>query len=505
MSDVAIIHSGKDGELETTTTADIDAMVKEIGAKQKAVLHFHGGLVNEAGGRKVAASLNDTYREAGALPVFFVWESGLIEVLSHNIAEIAGEDFFKIVLKYVTRFAAGKLGQATDAGGKAVGTVVPMTEVAYRKELSRRDQGAEPFVNVPVAATVPELSPQEQEDFRRRLAEDTDFLATVEAIVDEQHDEAKSVTGKGVVTRVRVSTRTLMDPEAVKALAADNAAAKAAGGKGILSTAKAVKAAVTILVRVISRFRRGRDHGLYPTVVEEILREFYVANAGGRVWGAMKKETSDTFGAGQKPRAGTYFLDKLSELVKAGTRPELTLVGHSTGAVFINNMLREIAKRRTSGALPADFRIKNVVFLAGACTMDDFVDVIARDGKPPLYENLRVFAMTDQAESADALVPYVYTRSLLYFVSGVVEQSDGKSAEDQPLVGMERYFTREKVYAGKNENDVRAHVKAHARRAVWSPTSNAGPGLRCGAKGHTQFDEDKETLESLVHLIRDGF
>ncbi len=28
------------------------------------------------------------------------------------------------------------------------------------------------------------------------------------------------------------------------------------------------------------------DHGVYPTVVEELLRELYVANVGGAVWAA---------------------------------------------------------------------------------------------------------------------------------------------------------------------------------------------------------------------------
>jgi hypothetical protein len=39
------------------------------------VIHFHGGLVNETAGRKIAQRLLPIYATAGAYPLFFVWES----------------------------------------------------------------------------------------------------------------------------------------------------------------------------------------------------------------------------------------------------------------------------------------------------------------------------------------------------------------------------------------------------------------------------------------------
>ena len=45
--------------------------------------------------------------------------------------------------------------------------------------------------------------------------------------------------------------------------------------------------------------------------------------------------------------------------------------------------------------------------------------------------------MTDELEQADRLIPVIYPHSLLYFVSGVLEDE-----ADKPLLGMERYLTR---------------------------------------------------------------
>lgn len=47
-----------------------------------------------------------------------------------------------------------------------------------------------------------------------------------------------------------------------------------------------------IAYRVIRRHVRGRDHGFYPTVVEELLRELYLANLGAWVWDQMKEKAA---------------------------------------------------------------------------------------------------------------------------------------------------------------------------------------------------------------------
>jgi hypothetical protein len=219
----------------------------------------------------------------------------------------------------------------------------------------------------------------------------------------------------------------------------------------------------------------------------------------------MKGETHDTFQPASPVRGGQYVIAKLAELVRAGHRPEITLIGHSTGAVFIDNLLAYVQAQRQAGALPADFAFKHVIFLAPACTFRDFrryveAPYFAQPGG--LYESIRVFAMTDEKECRDALVPFVYPRSLLYFVSGVLEAgADGKSAADVPVVGMQRYYTDTGTYKDDDIDAVRKFIAAVGGRSVWSPSS-AGPGLSSGSQHHGDFDDDPVTRESLVDVIQ---
>jgi len=58
--------------------------------------------------------------------------------------------------------------------------------------------------------------------------------------------------------------------------------------RGTLTVAKAAATVARVAVRVLRRFVGKHDHGFYPTVVEEILRELYLADTGAWVWRGMK-------------------------------------------------------------------------------------------------------------------------------------------------------------------------------------------------------------------------
>jgi hypothetical protein len=333
------------------------------------------------------------------------------------------------------------------------------------------------------------------DEFRDQLDRDDDFQETVQAIADATLPEVQEAGVKGVV-RVRKSARTLMSPDVVDEIKRD---AMANGKKGLLSTAAMIARAVNILVRVIDRFRRKRDHGLYPTALEEILRELYAANVGERIWTAMKQETADTFRAlaGQSARGGHEFLDRLEIVLKSGRRPEITLVGHSTGAVFIDHALGEVRRRQIAGSMPEDFKFKNVIFLAPAATCENFASVL---DKSMLYERFRLFGMTDAYEKDDQMLSFVYPRSLLYFVSGILEtEADGSNAVDMPIVGMQRYDLATDVYTMPSVVTCR-HYLAQEMLAVWSPADGA-EGLRSQSKHHGDFDNDEPTLKSVEFMI----
>ena len=190
--------------------------------------------------------------------------------------------------------------------------------------------------------------------------------------------------------------------------------------------------ATAIVLAVVKRYTQGRAHGLYVTVVEEVLRSLYLDKVGTIIWNQMKKDTADAFLPGEN-HGGTALLTELKTLALSGVPvPRITLIGHSTGAVYICNFLESAAQ-----VLP---NLKfDVVFLAPAVSYERFSATIANHGKS--IAHFRSFGMTDEWESNDTLVPILYLRSLLYFVSGLLE-----TAVDEPLVGMERFLRVQEIF-----------------------------------------------------------
>ncbi|HEX3455762.1 MAG TPA: hypothetical protein VHS03_14145 [Gaiellaceae bacterium] len=495
-ADLHVVETKENGTLVTTESV-VDEIVEKLKHEKKIVLHFHGGLVDADAGRRIAAGLQKTYEAGGAYPVFFVWHAGLLEVLKGNLGEIVEEAVFQALEKWVTKFAAGKLQQ--DPGQKGLTLRTP-SDFDVLTQLQRRNAGEEPYDDLAIPAGLDELTQAEQTEFEQAVAADPDVRNATADIVAEILPRDETVESRGVVVARRGSRKTLMDTEVLEdfrqqAEAADD------GQKGIISGALLARKATEVLIHVVQRYRNGNDHGVYPTIVEEILRAFYLGNAGALIWAAMKAETADTFQDAEPARGGRYFMSRLGEAIRAGERPEVTLVGHSTGAVFIDNLLRHVEAMRDDPAepLPADFRFKNLVFLAPACTFEDFESAV-RD-HASLFDRFRMFAMTDKAESEDRLVPLVYTRSLLYFVSGVLEtEPDGSSSPAKPLVGLNRYYGAARPGEPAAIGTVRKFVDGDPSRVVWSP-AQAGDGLSSGAVHHGAFDDDKLVRASLTYLI----
>jgi hypothetical protein len=507
------LNTGKDGILGDTSAAEVRAIAEAVVQADRAVLHFHGGLVNKQKALAKAEVLLPVYQAAGAHPVFFIWEAGLLEVLRHNLDEIAKERIFDTLVGRILQQVVGKLRDAGPAKSVTGAFQLP-TDIEVKTELAKRQAGLEPFAGQQAPQDLEDLTPAQQARFEAELAKDQAFREEVEAIANAVHPEKRTTDSKGVATAVQRSAKTLMSPEVVEEVAADRTEAAAKGAKGVLATARLVARAGKVLMRVVQRLRRGRDHGAYVTVVEEVLREFYVANVGAEIWHRMKKETSDTFdNAGNEPkRGGWLFVEELGRAIgKLGRRPQITLVGHSTGAVFICHLLRhvEAARRSASHPLPKDFTFKNVALLAPAVSCALFADSLEHHRH--LFESFRMFSMTDANETGNALVPVVYPRSLLYFVSGVVErEADDSGAFDLPILGMERYVKGEKVYAMPEVVRVRQFLAEDPRHTVWA-VADGGPGRQSNALGHSAFDDLTDeagkpltTLASLQHLIRHG-
>ena len=509
------IHTTKDGRLGDTTEADVRTMVEELKDSAKIVVHLHGGLVSKDRALEMADRLQPYYLNAGVRPIFMVWESGFVETIRNNLHEIDKEQIFTILVKKVLKYAVGKLTDTSDA--KATGRLLLPNDIKVAIEFNKRRQQVTPFFDVnPTGLT--ELTQAERKRFESDLATDVAFQEESQAIVDGSRpaEEIQTVTAKGVTALHRRSARTLMSPDVVEELVADAAEKE---GKGILSTAALIVRAGKILNRVIQRFVAQHDHGVYATVVEEVLREFYLANVGADIWGMMKKDTADTFAEfGQVPKRGGWLLvQELGRVIKEGHRPEVSVVAHRAGAIYACHLLAHLdwARDDQTHPLPRDFKLKNLIFLAPACDFRLFDRTLTRHRQSALFDYFRMFALSDKLESGYWEVPGVYPRSLLYFVSGVVERELDNSAYDMPLVGMQRYFnmqhrlTKLLVYRQPEVERVRQFLaqSPERRSEVWSE-EDRGPGLASDAIRHGAFTDTGErsrTIAAVQHLLQEGW
>ena len=107
--------------------------------------------------------------------------------------------------------------------------------------------------------------------------------------------------------------------------------------------------------------------------------------------------------------------------------------------------------------------------------------------------------MSDQLEQADVIVPGVYTRSLLYLVSGLFED-----APDTSILGMQRFFSTEAPFNKWPETPLTVtYLSVSRNNNVWS-LIDTGDGLSSHANKHGAFYSEDVTLKSLGYILTNG-
>ena len=502
-----VLHSaaGKFGDGTDSKAADV-ARILDLAVKEKPskglLLHFHGGLVKKQSGLDVAAKLTDVYEAAGAYPVFFVWESGLFESLLNNKDDLARDPAFQELVKKVSEWVLKKVGGSIAFKGAAG---QPVDVYKLRKEYDAWFDNARPEPPVPngdvTTAKVKTKGADNDsvdalaDDIEAGLDDDPDFRRAMEEAYNAQIPPTDVAT-RGAGTKKPADV--LLLSESAKAEMFPRAPGVATKG-GVLSWIAIAKFVAEIVIGVLKRYGGHRDHGVYCTIVEEVLRSAYGDLIGSAVWNQMKKDTADSFQDGPD-FCGTDVIRQLKVLEDQDKAfPQLTLVGHSTGAIYICNFL-DAAK---AAGLKTPIK---VIFLAPALTHARFAAALTAHAGTPRIQQFRMFAMTDERECDDKMLGLVYTRSLLYFVSGLTEGEVVGGAWqadiDMPIGGMQRYIT-EAIFSGPDFKDIRtvaAFLAADATRTVWSP-STRGPGLNSDSHHHGEFDEDPQTLASVQAFI----
>lgn len=477
-----------DGEFSGTTAADLANLFGEVEKSQYSdhlVVHFHGGLVPRKSAERIADTLLPEYLAGGAYPIFFFWNSGALQVLTSNLDEIAKEPVFWRLLKRLALLLAGKFAQPRGSRGNTI----------YTDSIKDIPDDSEMFLkwarkNEPQpSSNFSDLSKMQIDQIENDLRNDQWLVAEAKAIANGLLDPQEIARDLASATRggpsVRASRKTLMSPTILKSIAEESTDT----GKRSVSTILTIaKYGVKIASAVIARYRNGRDHGLPATISEEIARSLYADSIGSTVWTLMKGDTKDAFGGDPQKHGGTAFIAQLEKWWKPGRR--ITLVGHSTGAIYIGHLL-EYADPLLEKAVKFE-----VVFLAPACTfefMNERLQLFTRR-----ISDFRMFSLGDDLERGYWEVPALYPASLLYMISGLLEDP----VIDMPIVGMERYYDLTGPY-----NDLPG-LPDVARwigdRHVWS-VSMGQAGLQTAAQKHAQFDEDPDTITSIKHILESGF
>ena len=76
-----------------TLPRDIDEMIDHVEQHdlKKLAIHFHGGLIKESSGMKIADKMLPVFHDADSHGITFVWETGLLETMvlgSFGVARI---------------------------------------------------------------------------------------------------------------------------------------------------------------------------------------------------------------------------------------------------------------------------------------------------------------------------------------------------------------------------------------------------------------------------------
>jgi hypothetical protein len=505
-----VLHSaaGRFDDSTDSKAADVARLLDLAARADKPnglLLHFHGGLVRKKSGMDIAGRLAGIYGAAGAYPVFFVWESGLFESLLNNQDDVARDPAFQELVKKVSEWVLKKLSGPGVFKGGAGGQAVDVE--ALRREYDAwfdRQRPAPPVADGQVSAERVQTKGAAHEDvddlateIEEGFDDDPDFRKAMEEAYNAQLPTTEVAT-RGAGSKAKAGVMLLS--ESARAELFPRTPGGVATKGGVLSWFAVAKFVARTVVAVLKRHLRHRDHGAYCTIVEEVLRGAYGDLIGSTVWNQMKKDTGDSFQDGAD-FCGTEVVRQLKARQDAGQPfPRITLVGHSTGAIYICHFLD--AAKAAGITTPIQ-----VVFLAPALTHRLFAQALRDHGGSSRLQRFRLFGMTDGRESGDMMASVLYTRSLLYFVSGLLEGEavDGqwRAEVDTPIGGMQRYLD-EAVFQGEDFGDIQAvaaFLAADPERTVWSP-SERGPGLNSDAKKHGGFDEDYLTLESLQAFIR---
>jgi hypothetical protein len=477
-------------------------------SKKPIVIHFHGGLVSRDSALAGAPALEKFYRDAGAYPIIPVWKTGAWEVAQDIWLKIAAEALFKILVDRVTGFVHARIkdlmGSRSMSMERSLG---PVTASVLADSATGDGDFSADFLGLDVNQIRGQqdlaLTPFQEMSLEAAIQTDTELNLVVDAVLQGANLEVEEGARALGAPKAPLPLPSVADPAALQELRGD------ANTRGLgIGTAVAV---ITMVSKVINRFVDKSDHGLHATVVEEVLRKFYLGAIGVDAWCKIKEYTSDAFDSTTVDAAGTALLE---EIKKIPAEQRLMLVGHSAGSIFICRLLKYF------DGIEKRFEI---VFLAPAATVQLAVDeVVSREPRLAVSKNgglcFRMYSMNDRFESRDTLVRNVpllgdltwfYPRSLLYLISGILEQDKGVDVVDAPIFGLQRmYMPGWRNAADPAMTKARDFIDRSPERRVWAVQDHPDARFRSNSTSHGGFGAPvtgNTSMESVAALLSVGW
>lgn len=446
-----------------TSKEQVDKLVDGIvnSGKSSVSLHFHGGLVGRKDGLVSARGFAAYMEKTDSYPVCFIWETDMLTILKEKLLIINESPFFKkMLLKALKKFAERYVPAVDSRGGKS--------------KISDQWIGEEMSKGVPFSNWNEGINTGNS----RGLVSDSEFHRGEPAVTQE--------------IKLELEDELAFDTELAELVEAyNNSDSPVIGSRGIISLSSAIMGIAKIVWRVIKRFYNERDHGFYLTVVEEVLREFYIGDIGSEIWDSMKSKATDMWDKSEdSENVAAYFMHSLTKKLNGTSNLKVNLVGHSAGSIAVLHGYKSFFNHSHSHL------IKEIIFIAPACRFDLFNEVMG--AASPLKGRWSIFALSDEREKSDVMIPVLYPQSLLYFVSSLLEGE----GDDVFILGMERFWKNQSGF----ENDpiikgVKDLFSSQSHGFAFAAALGEIQGRRTDGYHHGQIDDDLTTQESIQFLI----
>ncbi|WP_312317273.1 caspase family protein [Stenotrophomonas sp.] len=216
------------------------------------------------------------------------------------------------------------------------------------------------------------------------------------------------------------------------------------------------------------------------------------------IWSEMKKDACNasepSLDAFQGRPGGAWQLaEYLPSVLKRFPQTRIHAVGHSTGPIFLSRFLPLLIKKGIA--------IDTLSYLAPAIRIDRFfAEVTPLLFKSPGIREFCTYTMTDAAERNDTCLG-AYKKSLLYFVRGACEDTDGgRILGLQSDIHADPKVTALFGISASNKNGLQARNGSVSIQ--FSPDEGAGvSNPHTAAKKHGDFDNDSATMFSVLERI----